>query len=114
MPCSLGLQLSSAECYEDGCYRGLGVYYTITIIRNPHNSIGNYLGPYVRMATATVTNSISIATSTRLFRTEAHTWLSWEVVKSLVLRATVETQACSGKTDIPDPPISAVYYTITI
>ena len=24
------------------------VFYTITIIRNPQNSIGNYLGPHIR------------------------------------------------------------------
>ena len=25
---------------------GFGVYYTITVIRNAQNSMGNYLGPY--------------------------------------------------------------------
>ena len=34
-----------------GCSRilgGLGVYCTITIIRNPQTSIGNYLGSYTK------------------------------------------------------------------
>ena len=26
---------------------GFWAYYAILIIRNPHNGIGNYLGPYV-------------------------------------------------------------------
>ena len=36
-------------------YRGLssenrvvGTHYTIVIIRNPQDSVGNYLGPYIR------------------------------------------------------------------
>ena len=31
--------------------QGLGGYYTITIIRNPQNSIGNYLGSYSNTCT---------------------------------------------------------------
>ena len=44
---AVAFAIAAASNEEMQQAQGFGAHYTIIIIRNPQNGIGNYLGPYI-------------------------------------------------------------------
>ena len=85
----------------------IGVYYTVTILRNPRNSIGNYLGPYSRVSGFGLYKNPKL--HTHVLKTRWHTPLSarmeagvqisgWGCSSQVACHGTLRKQAslCSG------------------